>query len=58
MNSKQLEDYKSLLMLVQALIVRLKKGTQAETIVQAFIQKGIKEKQLTVFTPGKNFEIC
>ena len=55
MNSKQLEDYKSLLMLLQALIVRLKKGTQAETIVQAFIQKGIKEKQLTVFTPGKNY---
>ena len=55
MNSKQLEDYKPLLMLLQALIVRLKKGTQAETIMQAFIQKGIKEKQLTVFTPGKNY---
>lgn len=54
-NSKHLDKYKSLLMLLQALIVRLKKETQAETIVQAFIQKGIKEKQLTVFTPGKNY---
>ena len=54
-NSKHLDKYKSLLMLLQALIVRLKKETQAETIVQAFIQKGIKEKRLTVFTPGKNY---
>ena len=54
-NSKHLDKYKSLLILLQALIVRLKKETQAETIVQAFIQKGIKEKQLTVFTPGKNY---
>ena len=54
-NSKHLEDHKSLLMLLQALIARLKKETQAETIVQAFIQKGIKEKQLTVFTPRKNY---